>query len=123
VGAITTSEYPGTDDPLTDNTWVQTANEDDLVLGAITYQSPSQCSTFYMPFLGIYVYVDGRLSESSFTDFAPLQPGGTTSFVIPIGFASAVATPHTLTVRAWDSCNTGAHYTVTALKLDVAAID
>jgi hypothetical protein len=123
VGAVTTSGYPGTDDPLTGNTWVQKAGEDDLILGAITYQSPSQCSTFYMPFLGIYVYVDGTLSGSSFTDFSPLQPGGTRSFVIPIGFASGADTSHTLTVKAWDFCNTGAHYTVTALRLDVAAVD
>jgi hypothetical protein len=123
VGAVTTSGYPGTDDPLTSNTWIQKAGEDDLILGAITYQSPPQCSTVYMPFLEIHLYVDGTLSGSSFTDSLPLQPGGTRTFVIPIGFASGADTPHTLTVKAQDTCDTGAHYTVTSLKLDVGAID
>src|SRR6476619_924780 len=34
VSTVATGAYPGQDDPLTGNTWVQSAGEDDLVIGS-----------------------------------------------------------------------------------------
>jgi hypothetical protein len=106
---------------LSGNTWVQGAAEDDLIFGSITYQSPPECSTFAMPFLFVEVYLD-RAWSGSFTDFSPLQPGGTRPFNFSLVVAPGADTPHTLTTSVADSCNTGAHYTVTNLELDVAAL-
>jgi hypothetical protein len=116
---MTSSGYPGTDDPLSGNTWVQGATEDDLILGAITYRSPSACNDT-MAFLEVRIYVDGTLKAGSL-DFSPLQPGGTRTFVKPVEFASGAKRPHTLTAKVVGTCGNG-HYTVTALKLDVTAL-
>jgi hypothetical protein len=115
------SSYPGTEDPLSGNTWVQDAHEDDLVFGSITYQSPASCSTFFMPFLSVEIFLDGTLS-ASFTEYSPIQPGGTRVFNLMLRFGPAAGTSHTLTAKVADQCNTGAHYTVTNLQLDVVAL-
>jgi hypothetical protein len=115
VGAITT---PG-DDPLTGNTWVQKAGEDDLVLGTITYQSPPQCTG--QAYLNVGVYLDGS-PIGSFLVFNLLTPGATALFGTELYvFEPGADTPRTLTARVSSGCQE--RFTVTTLKLDVAAID
>jgi hypothetical protein len=117
---VSSSNYPGTDDPLTGNTWVQGAKEDDLVLGTITYQSPSACND-PMAFLEVRIYVDG-VPKADVDEVPPLQPGGTRTFVKPLEFASGAKRPHTLTAKVLGTCGSVGHYAVTALKLDVTAL-
>jgi hypothetical protein len=121
VGAITTSGSPGTDDPLTGNTWVQRTGEADLILGAITYQSPSVCHTQGMPYLFVNVYLDGTsIGELS---LLTQTPGASATFQTALDVsAPGMDTPHTLTAKVFDLCNPGENYNVAALKLDVAAL-
>jgi hypothetical protein len=115
---IMSSSDPGTDDPLTGNTWVQGAKEDDLVLGTITYQSPSACNN-PMAFLDVNLYLDGT-PIGAFT-LITQTPGATATF--PTAFtvtASGANTPHTLTAKVSSNCLEP--FTVTALKLDVATV-
>jgi hypothetical protein len=121
VGAITTSGSPGTDDPFTGNTWVQKAGEADLILGAITYQSPPVCHTQGMPYLFVNVYLDG----TSIGELRLLTqtPSASATFQTALDVSAPDAdTSHTLTANVSDLCNPGENYTVTALKLDVAAL-
>src|SRR5215831_867388 len=56
--SVGTVPAPG-NEPLTGNTWMQAAAEDDVVYGAITYQSPPLCTTSGAPpQLSVNVYVD-----------------------------------------------------------------
>ena len=116
---MSSSNYPGTDDPLTGNTWVQGANEDDLVLATITYQSPSACND-PMAFLDVNLYLDGT-PIGAFT-LITQTPGATTTF--PTAFtvtAPGADTPRALTAKVSSTCNEP--FAVTAPKLDVAAVD
>jgi hypothetical protein len=115
VGAITT---PG-DDPLTGNTWVQGAGEDDLIVGTITYESPRQCTGQASLYVG--VYLDGS-PIGSFLVFNLLTPGATALFGSELYvFAPGADTPRTLTAKVSSGCQE--RFTITSLKLDVAAID
>lgn len=110
---------PG-DDPLTGNTWTQGANEDDFVVGTITYQSPAVCTTSSgQPRLSVFVYIDGR-PNGTFTAENLMTPGATLTFPTNVYlFAPGADTPHVLTVALSSSC--AEHFTITALKLDVTA--
>ena len=84
---------------------VQGATEDDLILGAITYQSPSQCTVTGQGTgqLDVNLYLDGT-PIGAFT-LAPSPPVASmtfgTAFNVP---ASAAETPHTLTAKLTSTC-------------------
>jgi Collagen triple helix repeat (20 copies) len=120
AGAVATASYPGSDDPLSGNTWVQGSTEDDVVLGSITFELPAQCSTFSMSFFRVDMYLDGT-ATASFQTFAG-QGSSTSTFEIPLEVAPGAQTQHTLTAKVVDTCNTGAHFAVTDLKLDIAGL-
>jgi hypothetical protein len=119
--AKTTVTTPGAD-RLTGNTWVQGAAEDDLILGSITYQSPSVCTmqTQGDPELSVIVYLDGT-PVGGFTLFDLQASGATTLFPSALYvFASGADRSHTLTARVSSTCQEP--FRVTALKLDVTAL-
>jgi hypothetical protein len=120
TATITTSLHPGTDVPLTGNTWVQHAGETDLVLGRITYQLV-QCTDHFggMPRLNVNVYLDGS-SLGTLSAVAIGPPGDTVTFKTVIVIPPPTSdTNRALTAKAADTCNE--HLTVSDLKLDVAA--
>jgi hypothetical protein len=116
-GAITTSGAPGTDDPLTGNTWVQAAGEDDLILGEISYEPA--CGGYST--LDVNLYVDGTFVGT--LTLVPQISAATATFPAALNLpAPAASTAHTLTAKVADSCSAGGHDTVNDLKLDVAAL-
>jgi hypothetical protein len=123
VSSVSTSGYPGVDDPLTGNTWTQLVGEADLLFGSLAYQAPATCnSTPGMSGFFVYVYVDGSFATSAAAGVTLGSPG-TVDFEAPILFAPAVDTPHTLTAKVYDTCDAGPnHYVVSAVKLEVAGL-
>lgn len=121
AGAVTTASYPGSDDPLTGNTWQQGSGEDDVILGSITYELPAACSTFAMSYLQVDVFLDGT-AAASFRTYFPAQGSATSTFEIPLAFAPGADAQHTLTAKVLDTCNTGTHFAVTDLRLDIAGL-
>jgi hypothetical protein len=115
---VAASGGAGADVPLTGNTWSQAAGEDEIVFGTVTLQAPAACNAG-MDYFSVPIYLDGSL-VSSFSAYSP--PSGTTTFVLPLAFAPAADTSHTLVAKAQESCTSGSHYTVTDLKLDVLGI-
>jgi hypothetical protein len=116
TGSATT---PG-DEPLTGNTWTQGANEDDLVVGTITYQSPPVCTTSSgQAELRVFAYVDGALAGT--LAVGNLQtPGATVTFPTSLYlFAPGADQPNTVTATLSSTC--AEQFTITALKLDVTA--
>ena len=122
AAAIVTSLYPGTDDTLTGNTWTQVAAETDVAIGSITYDAPAVCNTFGMSFLNLYLFVDGA-QVVRYQKFFTSVAGGTTSFALPLRFAPGTDTDHTLTAKVADFCNSGGHFMITGLKLDVVGVE
>jgi hypothetical protein len=119
---ITTASDPGTDDPLSGNTWLQRAGEDDLVLGRIAFQA-SQCTNpdpmAGMPNLKVNVYLDGSLIGA--LALLPQAPGATTTFSTALEITGPPSeTPRTLTAKVADTCTE--NLTVSDLKLDVLAV-
>lgn len=116
VNSTTTSASPGTDDPLTGNTWNQAASEDDLIVGELSYTS--DCNGYST--LDVNVYVDGALIGTF--RYGPQSSATNAPFSSALNLPAPTAgTAHTLTVKVADFCTSG-HYTLTDLKLDVAAL-
>jgi hypothetical protein len=114
-------EWPGTDDPLTANTWTQGASEDDLVLASITYQVGPTCSVGgTTPALIVNLFLNGTFI-GPLSEYQPVTPGATQTFNgVVYAFEPGSDTPQTLTAKLYDPC--GAHFTVSDLKLDVVAL-
>jgi hypothetical protein len=74
-----------------------------------------------MPYLVVIVYVDGA-SIGQFR-ITTETPSASATFQAALDVpAPGAETQHTLTARVFDACDPGESYTVTALKLDVAAL-
>lgn len=117
---ITTSFEPGTDEPLTGNTWVQGAGEAELALGRITYEV-AQCTNQAggMPRLNVNLYLDGRSVGA--LSVMPQVPGSTATFTMGIALPGPASdTARTLTAKVADTCNE--HLSVSDLRLDVVAL-
>jgi hypothetical protein len=112
--------------PVTPASWTQGATEDDQVFGEATVTSSgAACSTFPTSFgPTIAIVVDGKLVTSSTPLPGSSLAAGSSTITIPPGtiFEPGAATSHTLSVRISDSCNTGAHFTINSVKIDVAAM-
>lgn len=112
--------------PVSPTSWTQPANEDDQVFGEATITSTgAACSSGPFPTgfgPSVSVVVDGKLLTGAFAAIS--VPAGTSTLQIAPGtlFEPGTRTHHTLSVRIADSCNTGTHYTVKAVKLDVVAM-
>jgi hypothetical protein len=116
TGSITTPH----DDPLTANTWTQGAAEDDVITGTITYQSPPNCTTSgSVPLMTVNVSVNGAPVGS--VSIGELKtPEETRTLPAPLYvFAPGSDTPQTLTASVTTNCSET--FTITDLKLDVAA--
>jgi hypothetical protein len=112
--------------PVSPVSWTQGGTEDDQLLGVATVTSTgAACASGPFPTgfgPSISVLVDGKVLTGSFSAIAP--PAGTSTMQIPAAtlFEPGVKTHHTISVRISDTCNTGTHYTVKAVKLDVVAM-
>ena len=117
--SVGTVSAPG-NEPLTGNTWMQAAAEDDVVYGAITYQSPPLCTTSGAPpQLSVNVYVDGAPAGVLVASDL-VTPGATATFSTPLFlFAPGTDTTRTLTATLSTTCLE--QFTITDVRLDVAA--
>jgi hypothetical protein len=119
AGTITASADPGTDDPLTANTWTQPAGEDDTVIGRIAYQMPVCTNPNAFNRLTVNVYLEGALA-GSLTLFGQVPGAPTTLQTAVVVPPTTAGTPRTLTAKVSTNCSEGV--TITDLKLDVLAV-
>jgi hypothetical protein len=108
-------------EPLTGNTWTQAADEDDLVFGAITYQSPPFCTTQSgaQAQLSVSLFVDGAFAGTLVASDL-VSPGATAAFPMPlILFEPGSDMARTLTATVSSNCFE--QFTITDLRLDVTA--
>ena len=119
---VTAGQYEAVDYPLSDATWTQQANEVDLLSGRVTYTLPDPCTTGGAPGV-VRALVDGNTVASAW-----LQPGTTSADLSLDGGAVSLpttgsATPHTMTVEAYDQCSGGGeNMTVHSVNLQVMAL-
>jgi hypothetical protein len=112
--------------PMTPASWTQGATEDDQVFGEATITSSgAACSSSFPTGFGpsVAVVVDGKALTAS-TPFLTSSGAGTSTVQIPLAtmFEPGTATAHTLSARVSDNCNTGVHFTINSVKIDVAAM-
>ena len=116
------AEYPGTDDPLTANTWTQGPGENDLFIGRMTYQVGPTCTVMgTTPQLLVNLFLNGSL-VGSLHIAQPVTPGATQTFDgVAYALETGTSRAATLTAKVWDPCQ--AHFTVSDLGIEVVALD
>jgi hypothetical protein len=121
LNSVAAGEYPGTDDPLTANTWTQGPNETDLFVGRMTYQVGPTCTVGgTTPQLLVNLFLNGSF-VGSLRISQPVSPGATQTFDgVAYAFEPGASTAATLTAKVWDPCQ--AHFTVSDLSIDVVAL-
>ena len=136
---VTPPDFPANsvDVPLSGNTWTQAANETDLVIGQITYDSPSpaDCDGNTGHGLILYLAANGEIFAQHFMDGTfvagisrtiPAEVGSGvghgTANKLPILFEPGTDTPQTLTASIQQNCGGATHYKVKSLKLDVVRL-
>lgn len=137
TGVATTSSA-GVNFPLGDNSWTQAAGEVDMILGAATIASSppdgfgaGSCQTSTNQGLTINLLVNGQNVGQEVFPRAGLPPNfvlKVPSFTSPGFFASnqlpfvsppASSQTDTLTATVSDNCGANAHYTISAMNLQV----
>ena len=113
--------YPGTDDPLTANTWTQEPGESDLFIGRVSYAVGATCTVGgTTPQLQVNLFVDGSLVGTLYIN-QPVTPGATQSFGgVAYLLETGASGTRTLTASVFDPCQ--AHFTVSDLRINVVAL-
>ena len=109
--------------PIAGGQWTQAAGETDMLFGEVTYTQPPVCT---MGSLRIELLLDGEVFDVDTFGF-DTDPNETVSEPLaqarPYAFEAPAATPHTLTVRASDSCdNAGEQFTVHGVRINAVAV-
>lgn len=112
----------GADLPVTGNTWTQLANETDSFAGTVAVTWPTDCYSGGN-FSGVYVnlLVDGEAVAGTGAETSE-HPGVTQTLDLYPGhevFEPGKDTPRTLTVKIHDACDTGQHFTIGDLRMNV----
>ena len=130
IAPLTLSNSPQ-DDPLTGNTWTQQAGELDVLFGQVMVSNPTGCTDIVIagppP-----TSVPGSMSGEIDVDGNPVAtfisfPGGVGPTPTPVSvtpaaiFEPTASTPHTVTVKAQDNCNSGTHFVLNSVSIDVMA--
>jgi hypothetical protein len=123
TGSINTGDGGSADPvpiPLSSDSWTQAGNELDVGFGQITFVQPPACTA---GFLRLEFLVGGRLidvdtfDESTLPGQTIVQPAMRSR---PYLFEPGVATPRTLTARAFDTCGgAGQNFVVESLGVNV----
>jgi hypothetical protein len=118
TGTVAAPHGATTSVPLNSGSWSQASGELDLVVGAVTLQTPSKCTGSIGN--ALVINVDGTATTFALAPATPASSTVTVPVVVAGVMEPTASTSHTLTASLANSCTqSGEDFTVTNVKLDV----
>jgi hypothetical protein len=117
-GSVAAPHGASTSVPLNSGSWSQASGELDLVVGAVTLQTPATCTGSIGN--ALVVSIDGTATTFALAPSAPASSTVTVPVVVAGVMEPTASASHTVTASLANSCTkAGEDFTVSNVKLDV----